>query len=109
MSNIIDQASAPFKASSALMYGGSAFSVGQFVAEKANWFVDNVNWISATVGIFVAVAGFIWNRVDRARDRRLKEKENADHAATEALNRRLAQERHDLEMAILRGARSPAD
>lgn len=80
-----------------LMYGGGAYSVWQ-------WLTENMNWIAAAVGIVVTIVGFVWNRIDKSRERKMKERADADHAETERLNRRLAQERHDLEMARLRKA-----
>lgn len=87
MSIIANQASEAAQIPKLMMYGGGAFSVGQ-------WFAANANWIAAAVGIAVTVAGFVWNRVDAAR-KTARDKADSDFRAA------LQLEEHKANMALL--------
>lgn len=75
MSTITDQASQVEQLPKLMLYGGGAFSVGQ-------WFAENANWIAATVGIVVTIAGFV---LTYRASKRKEKRELEEHAANMAL------------------------
>ena len=75
MSTIASQASEVAQLPRLMLYGGGAFSIGQ-------WFAENANWIAAAVGILVTVAGFVMTCISL---KRREKRELEEHKANMAL------------------------
>lgn len=75
MSTFASQASEAVQIPKLMLYGGGAFSVGQ-------WIAANANTIAALVGVTVTVVGFIWARIDASKKRK---EEREEHEANMAL------------------------
>lgn len=67
--SIASQASEAAQLPKLMLYGGGAFSVGQWVAQ-------NVNTIAAVIGVVVTIAGFVWSRMDASKKRKEEREEH---------------------------------